>query len=168
MVNRQIGQLRKKEKVGGMGGGAFKKKVEILYEEPAADGVLAAMAARVKEGIKAYGNDWRLVYHLDCVPQGAVIFGVLQGATEAKAYEIAGAKRKKKDYRCPGIDHAAAFPIEIVVMQDGDQVKVAILDEMYRMKVFFEDAGMMAFAKNMTMPGKIEKEIRAMAGLKLE
>ena len=88
--------------------------------------------------------------------------------TEAKAYEIAGAKRKKKGFRCPGLDHAAAFPIEIVVMQDGEKVKVAILDEMYRMKVFFEDAGMLAFAKNMAMPGRIEDEIRRMALLKLK
>lgn len=168
VVNRQIGQIRKKGYVGGMGGGKFKKKVEILHEEPAADGALAAVAARVKEGVKAYGNDWKLIYHLDCVPQGVVVFGVLQGATEAKAYQIAGAKRKKKSLKCPGIDHAAAFPIEIVVMQDGDKVKVAILDEMYRMKVFFQDAGMLAFARNMTMPDKIEKEIRKMSLLKLK
>ena len=44
----------------------------------------------------------------------------------------------------------------------------SIVNEMYRMKVFFEDAGMLAFAKNMTMPDKIEKEIRKMALLKLK
>jgi len=36
------------------------------------------------------------------------------------------------------------------------------VDEMYRMKVYFEDAGMMAFAKNMTMPGSIQDEIEDM------
>jgi hypothetical protein len=33
------------------------------------------------------------------------------------------------------------------------------MDEMYRMKMYFEDAGMWAFMKNMKMPGRIEKEI---------
>jgi hypothetical protein len=34
------------------------------------------------------------------------------------------------------------------------------VDEMYRMKMFFEDAGKMKFARNMGMPGSIEDEIK--------
>ncbi|MBI5182964.1 MAG: hypothetical protein HY999_01180, partial [Nitrospinae bacterium] len=45
---------------------------------------------------------------------------------------------------------------------DGDDVKISLVDEMYRMKVYFEDAGVLAFAKNMTMPGSIQKEITEM------
>lgn len=33
------------------------------------------------------------------------------------------------------------------------------LDEMYRMKVYFEDMGKWAFRKKMRMPGQIEDEI---------
>jgi hypothetical protein len=39
-------------------------------------------------------------------------------------------------------------------------IQVQAVDEMYRMKMFFEDAGKMAFAKNMGMPGSIEDELR--------
>jgi len=34
---------------------------------------------------------------------------------------------------------------------------------MYRMKMYFEDAGMWAFMKNMSMPGEIEDEIVKMS-----
>lgn len=37
---------------------------------------------------------------------------------------------------------------------------VELLDIMYRMKMYFEDAGKIAFAKNMGMPGSIEKEMK--------
>ncbi len=33
---------------------------------------------------------------------------------------------------------------------------------MFRMKMFFEDAGKMKFARNMGMPGSIEDEIKDM------
>ena len=36
-----------------------------------------------------------------------------------------------------------------------------ILTEMWRMKLYFQDAGNWAFMKNMAMPGDIQKEIDA-------
>ena len=66
----------------------------------------------------------------------------------------------RDDLACPGIDHAPAFPIELVIAQEGDVVEVMLVDEMYRMKMFFEDAGKWAFMKNMGMPGSIEDEIK--------
>ena len=70
---------------------------------------------------------------------------------------------ESKTNSCPGIDHVSAFPIEVIVYRDGGQVKVATLDGMYRMKVYFEDAGMWAFMKNMRMPGQIQGEIVEMS-----
>ena len=122
----------------------------------------------MEEGVRAGGKGWELVYTLDCVPQGVIILGVNKKPTEAKAYGIAGEKRAGKDNPCPGIDHAAAFPIEIVVFQEGAELKVAVLDEMYRMKVYFEDAGKWAFMKNMRMPGQIEDEIVEMSTSRLK
>jgi hypothetical protein len=90
---------------------------------------------------------------------GAVIYGITKTVTEAKAFSIAGEKRKSDSNNCPGIDHAAAFPIEVVVYKNEGQVNVVLMDGMYRMKMYFEDAGMWAFMKNMKMPGRIEKEI---------
>ena len=50
---------------------------------------------------------------------------------------------------------------DIKVDRDGE-VKVLIIDAMFRMKMFFEDAGKMKFARNMRMPGSIEDEIKNM------
>jgi uncharacterized protein (DUF302 family) len=164
-VDRQAGQMRSKGRVSGpkmMGGGKFDDRVEILFEKAAGEGVLEEVAGKVKAGIEGSTTGWGLVYTLDLLPQGAIVLGVNSKSMEARAYGIAGDKRKSDTSPCPGIDHAAAFPIEVVVMEEGTSVKVAILDGMYRMKLFFEDAGKMAFAKNMTMPGSIEKEIRQM------
>jgi len=50
---------------------------------------------------------------------------------------------------CPGIDHPAAYPVEVVLTQEGDQVRVNVVGEMYRMRMFFEDEGKMKFPRNM-------------------
>jgi hypothetical protein len=41
-------------------------------------------------------------------------------------------------------------------------VHVVTVDGMYRMKMYFEDAGKMKFAANMGMPGSLEDEIRGL------
>jgi len=46
-----------------------------------------------------------------------------------------------------------------VSQQDG-RVLVESVDAMYRMKLFFEDAGKWAFMKNMIMPGSLAPEIK--------
>jgi uncharacterized protein (DUF302 family) len=155
VVNEQIGEIRDKGRVGGMGGGEFLKKVEEIYVGEDFGGTVS----KVKESILANDKGWKLIYDLPLEGLDEVVYGLTKAETEAKAFEIAGEKRSSKDYRCPGIDHAAAFPIEVVVYKDGDSVKVVTLDEMYRMKVYFQDAGNWAFMKNMGMPGRIEKEV---------
>jgi hypothetical protein len=70
-----------------------------------------------------------------------------------------GSDSARDNYQCPGLAHAAAYPIEIVVARDGDSVKVRMVDTMYRMKMYFEDAGKWAFMKNMGMPGSIHDEL---------
>jgi uncharacterized protein (DUF302 family) len=156
-VKQQIGQLRGAGKVGGMGGGDFAKKVEDVHT----GGSFADIAAKVKKGIEGNKKGWRLVYAYE--RPDLVIFGVTNPATEARAFGIAGERRQGSHYRCPGLDHAAAFPIEVVVYKEGGQAKVATLDEMYRMKLYFEDAGNWAFMKNMAMPGEIEDEVVEMS-----
>lgn len=54
--------------------------------------------------------------------------------------------------------HAGAYPIEMVVAQENDGAKVRIINEMYRMKMYVEDAGEFAFAKKMKMPSSIQNE----------
>jgi hypothetical protein len=48
-----------------------------------------------------------------------------------------------------------------LVLVVGGAVHVRSVDAMYRMKMFFEDAGKWAFMKNMGMPGSIQDEIAA-------
>lgn len=167
VVNRQIGEIRSKGRVGGMGGGDFKDMPEVIYKKEDAPGVLQDIAAKVKEGIVSNKEGWKLIYTFEPAAD-IVMFGVNNPLTEARAYGIAGEKRESKDYRCPGIDHAAAFPIEVVIYKERGMVKVATLDEMYRMKLYFEDAGNWAFIKNMRMPGQIKKEIVEMSTSRLE
>ena len=45
-------------------------------------------------------------------------------------------------------------------MAEDDRIRIKLIDEMFRMKMYFEDAGKMKFAANMRMPGSIENEIR--------
>jgi uncharacterized protein (DUF302 family) len=161
-VARQLGQIRTKGYVGGMGGGEFMSKVEVIHE----GGEYASVAASVRAGLEANQQGWKLVYTLEPAP-GVTLFGITKSPTEARAFGIAGDAREDDDYVCPGLDHAAAFPIGVAVYSKDGKTVVATLDEMYRMKVYFEDAGNWAFMKNMTMPGAIFDEIEAAALSKL-
>ena len=49
----------------------------------------------------------------------------------------------------------------LTATREGEAVHTRIVDSMYRMKMFFEDAGKWAFMKNMGMPGSIKEEIVA-------
>ena len=92
----------------------------------------------------------------------AKLVGFTGGPMESKSYSIVGPglDQSRAKYACPGLDHAAAYPIELLVVQEGSDVKVLLIDEMFRMKMYFEDAGKMKFAANMAMPGSIEDELR--------
>ncbi len=158
VVNSQIGKIRAKGRVGGMGGGKFKNKIKVIHR----GGDFEAVVEGVRNSIESDDQGWRLVYSLRTPGDEAVIFGLTRPQTEAKAFDIAGQKREKKSKKqwvCPGIDHAAAFPVEVVVYKKDGGVRVVTLKEMYRMKLYFEDAGNLAFMKNMAMPGRIEKQV---------
>jgi len=159
IVKKQIGEIRSKGRVGGMGGGDFLNKIEEIYVASASPDTFKKVSELVKNGISGNKKNWKLIYTLDLSAHNSVIFGITETKMEGKAFKIAGEKRSSDSYRFPGIDHNAAFPIEVIVYKDGDKIKVVALNEMYRMKVYFEDAGKWAFMKNMAMPGQIEDEI---------
>ncbi len=167
VVNEQIGEVRSKGYVGGMGGGAFINKIEVIYKKEDSGSNFQEIAGKVKEGILSNNKGWRLVYSLE-LGNNAIVYGIIKAKTESRAFKIAGEKRESKMNPCPGIDHTSAFPVEVVVQRENGMVKVVTLDEMYRMKVYFEDAGKWAFMKNMGMPGEIEKEIIEISGSKLK
>ena len=150
---------------GIMAGGPFVEKIEVAATVPVADGGVAEVATRIQEAFAETGtSEWALrgVYRVDLPDGDAVVLGVSGAPLEARAFSIVrhGGDDAREGFACPGLGHAAAFPIELVVQQVGDQVEVRLIDEMFRMKMYFEDAGKVAFAKNMGMPGAIESALR--------
>ena len=172
--HRQYGQVRRRGLIGRtmgiMAGGPFPDKIETVYAvTSSAPDDLSRVADRVWTALQAGGRGrWqaRGAYRLDLLDQGVVVLGVSGAAMESRAFQIvgAGSDDSRESYRCPGIAYGPAFPVEVVVMRDSGTVRVTLVDEMYRMKLYFEDAGKMKFAANMTMPGSIEDEIRGLIG----
>lgn len=164
VVKKQIGEIRSKGKVSGMGGGDFISKIKEIYSaKNDTDDIFKKVSEGVRDGILNNTKGWKLTYKYDLSEHGAIIFGVTNTMVERRAFTIAGEKRSSSSSKFPGIDHGASFPIEVIVYKDKGIVKVVTLDGMYRMKLYFEDAGMWAFMKNMSMPGEIEDEIVKMS-----
>lgn len=171
-TRRQYGQVRDRGYIGRtmgiMAGGPFLEKVSTVFVTPGdSPEDLRRVAGQIWQAARrpAGRGRWQLggVYRLDLADQGVVIIGLGGAAMEARAFQIVGAggDRSRRSFRCPGLAYGAAFPLEIVVMRDSGQIRVTLMNEMYRMKMFFEDAGKMKFAANMGMPGSIEGEIRS-------
>ena len=170
-VRRPYGQVRTRGYIGRtmgiMAGGPFLEKIETIAAVPGdSAGALQHVADQVWQNVRQGGGHgrWQLTgaYRLDLADQGVVVIGLGGAAMEDRAFQIVGAggDRSRRSFKCPGIAYAAAFPIEVVVMRDSGQIRVTQVDEMYRMKMYFEDAGKMKFAMNMGMPGSIAGEIR--------
>jgi hypothetical protein len=105
----------------------------------------------------------RPAYLMNAAP-GVAVLGVTGERMEARSFTIVGkgTDDSREDFACPGLDHAAAYPIELVFTEEDGSVNIHMVDAMFRMKMFFEDAGMMSFARNMGMPGSIADEIKSM------
>ena len=163
---RAYGQERKKGRIGKtmgvMAGGDFIDKLE--DELVVADGNLEEVAANVRRGLSETGAEWgmELAYEVSLPDYQTVIFGATGTPMDSKSFDIvkAGSDKSRKPFSCPGLAHAPAYPLEIVVTQEEDEIKVRIINAMFRMKMYFEDAGMWAFMKNMGMPGSIQDELR--------
>jgi hypothetical protein len=98
------------------------------------------------------------------VPLGAnaVYFGISNDYTENKCIRINSDFRsdgKAPDAPYPGVDHAPALPLEVIVFNDGKKVNVVQYGEMWRMQLYFWDSGYMAFAKNTLIPSIIFSSI---------
>ena len=156
VAQKAAGELRDSGEIGGMGGGAFPEKIVTVVTpgKPPAE-----VAEALRTGIADRGA-WHSV-HAYKASDDVWVVGVTNGKTEARAYGIAGEKRVAASNACPGVDHAPAFPIEVVVTGIGGRSTVQLLKEMWRMKLWFQDAGNWAFMKNMQMPGDIQSEIEA-------
>lgn len=174
-IHREFGEKRSRgfigKTMGVMAGGPFGEKVK--DEAVVASGDWRAVAEKVRQGLARPGGKWglRLAYELQLPEQEAVIFGSAGSALDSKSFSIVGpgADAVRGSLRCPGLAHAAAYPIEVVVTLDAAVVRVRLVDTMYRMRMYFEDAGKWAFMKNMGMPGSIHDELagQVRSGLEL-
>lgn len=162
---KQYGQMRKKGYIGRtmgiMAGGDFDGKVKSIVTVKG--GNLEDVAAKVRSGLGNKGKKWgiQLAFELNLPVFDTVIFGVTGTPMDSKSFDIVGAggDDSRDDFECAGIAHAGAYPLEVVAQSNDEGVSVSSVDAMYRMKVYFEDAGKWAFMKNMTMPGSIGSEI---------
>lgn len=169
-VQTEYGKRRGKSRIGRtfgiMAGGPFVEKFKEVVTRPADGATAEEIAASIERGLRADGDDWewqiRPVYVLPIPEHDLAVVGVRGGPVEARSAEIVGAggDDARKDMACPGIDHAAAYPMEVVVRVVEGELQVRLVDVMFRTKIYFEDAGTMAFATNMGMPGSIEDEVK--------
>lgn len=126
-----------------------------------------ALAASKDKGVDD-SSGWTLVSKIP-VGANAVYFGINNQYTENKCIRINSDFRsdgKTKDAPYPGVDHAPAMPMEVLVVNDGKEVKVVQYGEMWRMQLYFWDSGYMAFAKNTLIPSIIFSSIDEMLNMK--
>ncbi len=103
---------------------------------------------------------WEIVSEIYSPDKSAVLLGITRLRTEGLSMDIAGASRETSANKCPGIDHAGAFPIEVIIYREENNLVVRTPREMFRMDMFFWDAGMKAFMNHMNMPKLLDKSIK--------
>ena len=163
--SKQYGQLREEgyisKTMGVMAGGSFDDKIEDLVNLTKTS--VAEVAQKVKTGLSTPGEEWDLhqVYEINLANYNTTVFGVTGAAMEVKSFDIVeeGDDDSREDFEYPGLAHAASYPFQVVVTQKSDDVNISFVTAMFRMKVFFEDAGKWAFMKNMGMPGSLASEL---------
>src|SRR4030066_72669 len=127
-----------------------------------------AIVARVEKALAASkdkgpddASGWRLISKVP-VSADAVYFGISNEYTENKCVRINSDFRsdgKAKEAPYPGVDHAPALPLEILVINEGKTVRAVQYGEMWRMQLYFWDSGYMAFTKNTFVPSAIFNSI---------
>lgn len=107
---------------------------------------------------------WKLISEVYSPDSTAVLLGITRPRTEAISFKIVG-KDESEGNMCPGINHIPAYPIEVLLLMNGNKITVQTPREMFRMDMFFWDAGMGAFMNHMSMPGILDDSIgRALLG----
>jgi hypothetical protein len=103
---------------------------------------------------------WKIIGHIYSPDSSSIVLGITRPQTEGLSFQIAGSKRETNENKCPGIDHLVAYPIEVLITQKNGQLLVYTAREMFRMDMFFWDAGKMAFMNHMSMPSVLDNSIR--------
>lgn len=109
-------------------------------------------SADLKEDLK-----WKVISEVYSPDKKAILLGLTRNQTEGVSFYIVGDETKENS--CPGLDHLTAYPIEVLIMIKGDKIVVHTPREMFRMDMYFWDAGMKAFMDHMSMPGILDESI---------
>ncbi len=161
--NTQYGPMRTGRFPGGIGGGSFPGSVDqISNYSGSTDSNLLGVADLVLKGIGRNNGGWHLVYKIEKPSIGFIEIGVTRNSTERHSIEIDSGARATSSDKFPGIDHSSSYPVEILIYRAGNYTDVSILGEMWRMKYYFADAGMMAFMTHMGMPSSIQGSLKQM------
>ena len=158
---RPYGQKRSKGHIGRtmgvMAGGSFDSKLKDFVVVKGGD--WQSVLGKTGQLFAAPESEWGLhvIYRYELPMYQVAVLGFSGDRIESKSASIvkAGSDKSRKELTCPGLAHNAAYPFEVVVRSDGRDVHVQAVEAMFRMKMYFEDAGKMAFMKNMGMPGSI-------------
>lgn len=144
----------------------WKKSQNAAFEDKPEN--FAAVVERVENSLRASSDKgvedssgWTMLSKIP-VGSNAVYFGVTNDYTENKCIRINSDFRsdgKSKDAPYPGVDHAPALPLEVLVINDGKKVRTVHYGQMWRMQLYFWDSGYMAFAKNTLIPSIIFSSI---------
>jgi hypothetical protein len=129
---------------------------------------IAALADHVEENLKAgsvagadEADGWEIVTRIQ-FRDDAVYFGLTNPFIEDKMVRInsrfrSNAKTEKAPY--PGVDHIAALPTDLLVVDDGYENLVLHYGQMWRMQLYFWDSGYRAFTANVGVPSEIFNSI---------
>ncbi len=141
--NKPFGYSTTPDEIGNwqMMGQSIYTMYEIGHKYGSVSAALKALNASLSKGV----NGWKKVY--------VVRF------KDAAVVGLSNAKYENEAFKIGGDNHLCAFPIEIVVYDNGE---IKALPEMYRMSLYFMDAGMSAFAAHMSMPGEIDSSLKGL------
>ncbi|MDH3612376.1 MAG: hypothetical protein OEU90_08630 [Gammaproteobacteria bacterium] len=106
---------------------------------------------------------WEVIARIQ-LRDDAVYFGLTNPFIEDKMIRINSrfrndAKSDKSPF--PGVDHMAALPTEVLVVDDGFETLVLHYGQMWRMQLYFWDSGYRAFTANVGVPGDIVNSIES-------
>jgi len=108
-------------------------------------------------------DGWEVVARIQ-FRDDAVYFGLTNPFIEDRMVRINSrfrddVKTDRSPY--PGVDHLAALPTDVLVVDDGYENLVLHYGQMWRMQLYFWDSGYRAFTANVGVPGDIFNSIES-------
>ncbi|MDH3429346.1 MAG: hypothetical protein OEQ14_04965 [Gammaproteobacteria bacterium] len=130
------------------------------------DGMVEHVAAALASGTIAGAEEvdgWEVIARIH-LRDDAVYFGLTNPFIEDKMIRINSQFRSdviEGAAPFPGVDHVAALPTDLLVVDDGYETLVLHYGQMWRMQLYFWDSGYRAFTANVNVPNKIANSIEA-------